>query len=448
MQLRRTPVTWALYGVNSAWASFIYLSGPVSPILSEDLGMSLAAAGLIGTALALGISTASVTAPRAVRKLGRARVTRAGLVVVAAALLGMILVPVVASGSVAFGLILGLVWLGATGGGTTLNASTARLSDAHPDHSAQVITEANAAAAWVGLFSPLVLGAALGAGFGWQAGILACLVAALAAMAGLAVADRLTARSTEARATEARSGEARATEARSGEARAVVHTDASGEAPHFEVEQVLEPVFEPVSGPLPSGGATQVALPRSFWLAMVALFAAVATEFAINYWGSTLIQEQTGASASSATAAMAASVAGVAIGRTVGSGLTQRWGPHRMLLGGFGLALAGFGVLWMAGTLPLSVTGLFVAGLGIATLFPLILDRGIGLSAGHPDIAMARSSLVLGLAAGSAPFALGALGSVMPVRTALLLVPVIVVVGLFGVVASRPAAAERVPVGD
>jgi len=118
-----------------------------------------------------------------------------------------------------------------------------------------------------------------------------------------------------------------------------------------------------------------------------------------------------------------------------------------MLLGGFGLALVGFGVLWMAGTLPLSVIGLFVAGLGIATLFPLILDRGIVLSAGHPDLAMARSSLVLGLAAGSAPFALGALGSVMPVRTALLLVPVIVVVGLLGVVASRPTAPERASLG-
>jgi hypothetical protein len=85
-----------------------------------------------------------------------------------------------------------------------------------------------------------------------------------------------------------------------------------------------------------------------------------------------------------------------------------------------------------------SVAGLFIAGLGIATLFPLLLDRGIVLSAGHPDQAMARSSLVLGLAVGSAPFALGALGSVMPVRMALLLVPVVAVVGLFGVVASRP----------
>ena len=434
MRLHRTPVTWAIYGVNGAWASFIYLTGPVSPILSEDLGMSLAAAGLVGTALALGMITASVTAPRAVRRLGRDRVTKAGLVVVAAALLGMILVPVVASGSVAFGLILGLVWVGATGGGTVLNASTARLSDAHPEHSARVITEANAAAAWVGLFSPLVLGAALGAGLGWQVGILACLVAALAALVGLVVADR---HDRPVGGPGTGPDGVRWPHRRLGEARAAWRWSRR---------------WSPCSSPSPDrcrrAPRRGSPLPRVFWLAMVALFAAVATEFAINYWGSTLIQEQTGASASSATAAMAAVVAGVAIGRTVGSGLTLRLGPHRMLLGGFGLALVGFGVLWMAGTLPLSVMGLFVAGLGIATLFPLILDRGIVLSAGHPDLAMARSSLVLGLAAGSAPFALGALGSVMPVRTALLLVPVVVVVGLVACRGIPAAGSERVPVGD
>jgi fucose permease len=419
MRLHRTPVTWAIYGVNGAWASFIYLTGPVSPILSEDLGMSLAAAGLVGTSLALGISTASVTAPRAVRSLGRDRATKAGLVVVAAGLVGMVLVPVVASGAMAFGLILGLVWMSATGGGTLINASMARLSDAHLGHSAQVITEANAAAAWVGLFSPLILGAALGAGLGWEVGILTCLVATLAALAGLVIADRLT--------------------ARPGRDGAAVPGDSPAESRQLDVEPALEPAL----GPLPPSAATKVPLPRVFWLAMVALFAAVATEFAINYWGSTLIEEQTGSSASSATAAMAAVVGGVAIGRTVGSALTLRLGPHRMLLGGFGLALVGFGVLWTAGTLPVSVVGLFVAGLGIATLFPLLLDRGIVLSAGHPDLAMARSSLVLGLAAGTAPFALGALGSVMSVQMALLLVPVVVVIGLFGVAASRPETREH-----
>jgi fucose permease len=418
MRLHRTAITWAIYGVNGAWAAFIYLTGPISPILSEDLGMSLTAAGLVGTALAVGIITASLAAPRVVRGIGRDRATKVGLVVVAAGLVGMVLVPLVASGSVAFALILGLVWVCASGGGTTLNASMARLSDAHPRHSARVITEANAAAAWVGLFSPLILGAALGAGLGWQVGILACLVLAVAALVGLVVADRVTARSAP-------------------EAGALPH---AGRDSH---ELTVEPALEAVPVPRASNDRIPAPLPGVFWLAMVALFAAVATEFAINYWGSTLIQEQTGAPAASATAAMASVVAGVAIGRTIGSALTARVGPHRMLLGGFGLALVGFGVLWTAGTLPLAVVGLFVAGLGIATLFPLLLDRGIVLSAGRPDIAMARSSLVLGLAVGSAPFALGALGSVMPVRVALLLVPAVGVVGLLGVVASRPHSPER-----
>jgi fucose permease len=177
---------------------------------------------------------------------------------------------------------------------------------------------------------------------------------------------------------------------------------------------------------------------------MIAFFAAVAAEFGINFWGSTLIQEQTGAPASSATAAMAAVVTGVAVGRTIGSALTLRLGAHRMLMGGFALALVGFGGLWTATTLPLSVVGLFVAGLGIATLFPLLLDRAIVLSDGHPDQALARSSLVLGMAVASAPFALGALGSVIPVRAAFLLVPVLIIVGLVGVVASRPITTTSV----
>jgi MFS family permease len=399
-----------MYASNGAYASFVYLSGPVSPVLTEDLGMPVASAGLIGTALALGISTASAVAPRAVRAVGRDRAIRGGLLVLAAALVGTLIVPHLSAGTVAFAAILALVWIGATGGGTVINASTARLSDLHPAHSARVITEANAAAAWVGLFSPLLLGAALGAGLGWSAGIVACLAAIAVALVILVVAGRMT---------------------RSAGAAADEHTL------HHPVEPALEVIEEPPPTQAAPGGPAR--LPRVFWVAMVALFAAVATEFAITFWGSTLIQDQTGASASAATSAMSAVVAGIAIGRTAGSALTARLGRHRMLLGGFVLALVGFGILWSAGTLGLAIVGLAIAGLGLATLFPLVLDRGIVLSDGHPDLAMSRSSLVLGLAAGSAPFALGALGSVMPVRTAMLLVPVVALLGLVGVVMSRPS---------
>ncbi len=421
MQLRRTPITWAIYGVNSAWASFVYLTGPIAPILAEELGVPVGAAGLVGTALAAGMVTASVTGPLAVATFGRDLTTRLGLAWLAVLLVAIVLVPTILDGALAFGLILLLIWLGATGGGTVLNASTARLSDRHKEHSAQAITEANAAAAWVGLLSPLLLGAALGAGLGWWLGILVCLVAALAALAGLVLADRIEhpagSQETDRRADR----------------RAMAAVD--------EAYEALVPVPD-----VGHGQARQGRLPRLFWLAMIALFAAVGTEFAITFWGSTLIRDQTGAAAGTATAALSAVVAGIAVGRTVGSWLAARLGPHTILLAGFGLALMGFAILWSATVLALSVVGLFVAGLGLATLFPLILDRGIQLSEGQPDLAMARSSLVLGLAVGGSPFLLGVLGSVVSVRTALLLVPVLVVGGLVGVVLSKPGTAlERTP---
>ena len=88
----------------------------------------------------------------------------------------------------------------------------------------------------------------------------------------------------------------------------------------------------------PDPGATAPAdrpMGGMFWWCMVAIFTAVATEFGVNFWGSTLIREQTGAVTATATAAMSASVIGVAIGRTVAPWLIARLGTHRMLIGGF-----------------------------------------------------------------------------------------------------------------
>ncbi len=422
MPLLRTPITWAIYGVNGAWASFIYLSGPIAPIMAEDLGVSVGAAGLVGTALAGGIATASVTGPAAIARIGRDRTTRVGLVIVAVTLTLVALVPAVLGGAAAFGVILALIWVGSTGGGTVLNASTARLSDRHPVHSGQAITEANAVAAWVGLFSPLLLGAALGLGLGWWVGILVCVVAALAALSALVLAGRLEGSAAFA-SSAGRAGAG-------SDGRPLVAADEGYVAPAESAEHAAA-----ARQAAPGGGR----LPRVFWVGMVALFAAVATEFAINFWGSPLIQEQTGAETATATAAMSTIVVGIAVGRTIGSWLTARLGAHVMLLGGFGLALAGFAVLWSAQVLALSIVGLVVVGLGLATLFPLLLDRGIQLSGGHPDRALARSSLIMGLAIGGAPFILGALGSVASVATALLLVPVLIVAGLTGTALSNPA---------
>lgn len=426
MKLQRTPLTWAMYGANGAWASFVYLSGPVSPVVSESLGVPVSLAGLVGTALAGGLASASVTAPAAIRAFGRHRAALVAMLVIVAGLALTMIVPPLLGGYPGYIALLVLVLLVSAAGGTTMNTTTAVLSQTHPDHSAEVITEANAAAGWVGLLSPLLLGLALGAGLGWRAGIAFSMLATIAAIVGLLAADRA-----------ARHGGVQEPEVVMSARDAEAAFEQSPEAALSGAEMAA--AAERAEHPHSSIGG----LPKVFWVAMVALFAAAATEFAINFWGSTLIQEQTGAPAATATAVMSASVAGIAIGRTVGSAITARFGSHPVLLAGFGLALFGFAILWSSGVLALSILGLLLAGLGLATLFPLILDRSIVLSGGQPDLAMSRVSLVLGLAIGGAPFALGALGAVMPVQTAMLLVPVFVIAGIVGVARSKPPASHK-----
>jgi fucose permease len=415
VELRRTPMTWAIYACSSAFASFIYLSGPLAPVLVDALGVQLGWAGLLGTAMAGGAVTAATMTPGVVRRVGRDRTMRLGLGLLAFALVLLTVVPTALGGPAGFVAALVIFFLVAMGGGGQLNAATARLADAHPEHSATVITEANAAAAWVGLASPMLLGLALGAGLPWWVGALLSLAVAVGALAALVLAGRR------------------------------VPPGASGDRGDADPELVLVVADEGYVTADPDGRTTHARrrrLPRIFAIAMVALFSAVATEFAINFWGSPLIQEQTGATASTATTAMSALVLGIAVGRTIGPRFIARFGPHGMLLAGFGLALGGFAVLWLAGSVGLSVAGLFAAGLGLATLFPLLIDRGILLSDGQPDLAMSRASIVLGVAVASSPFLLGALGTVMSVRMAMLLVPVLVAVGVAGALGSRP----RVPV--
>lgn len=404
--MRRTPLTWALYGSAGAWASFVYLTGPVAPVLAEDLGIGEASVGLVGTALAAGIATAAATGPPLAARLGRDGTVKLGLAVLASAAAFLAAIPRLMEGWPAFALVLTVVWIGAVGGATCLNVGTARLSELHPEDSGAAITEANAVAAWTGLFSPLLLGAALGAGLGWWAGFVICLAFTLVALTALVLVGR--------RALEPSTPDTHPH-----------HTMTAADELYERSEDV------PVA-------AQSSALPRTFWIVMIALFAAAASEFAINFWGSTLIVESTGASTSAATASMSAIVAGLAVGRTIGPRVTALLGAHGMLVVGFPLALVGFMLLWTASALPVAVVGLFVAGLGLATLFPLIIDRGIAVSNGQPDLALARASLILGLAIGGAPFLLGSLGSVMSVSSAMLLVPILVVLGLIGVLGSRP----------
>ena len=399
--LRRTRLTWLTYATNGASAFFVYSVGPATPLIARDLGISEQSAALHGAAMAAALLTTGALAARVIARWGRLATISMAM---AAMALGVLVVVVAPSLAVS---LLG-TYLAGTGGGVAAVAALATLADAHPDAAPTVLTEANAAAGWVGLFAPLLMGAFLAVGLGWRVG----LAVAIPLCLGLAVAVRSLRRTQPALA------------------RAAAVAPAAPPA--------TTPTAPAASEPAAVADSTR-SVPGVFWIVMLAVSAAAGAEFAVNYWGATLLGENTGATAGAVTAAMSAPVAGVAVGRTFGARLAMGVSAHSMLVGGWLVGLLGFAAFWRASALPVAVVGLFVTGLGLSVIFPLLLDRAVLLLPERKDWALAIVYPFVGVAVGLAPYGLGALAGQVGVLTAFLVVPLIRAVGLVAVLGSRPA---------
>jgi uncharacterized membrane protein YfcA len=103
----------------------------------------------------------------------------------------------------------------------------------------------------------------------------------------------------------------------------------------------------------------------------------------------------------------------------------------------------GFVGFWLPSSFVLATIGLFVIGLGLSVIYPLLLDRAVLLAPGHSDWALSVSYPFVGIAIGTAPFVLGTLAAAVGVSSAFLLVPLLMAMGLGAVVLSRPGPSAR-----
>lgn len=384
MNVERDTGTRVAYGTLATWAAFLYFVGPVTPLIAQQLGIPLQEAGLIGVALAAGVVIGGLVGPTVLQRVGR---TRTGI----GAALGL------AVGSGLLALVDGLlgvvaaVLLASATGSVLMTVATAALADRHGSAGPRAITEANAAAAWVGVLSPLLIGAVVGLGWGWRPAAVAV------ALAGLVMAAIL-----------------------------LRHPVAEGpRADHGLVgaDSVLVADDEPAT----SNGSG--ALSRTFFVSLVAVVAAVGAEISLNFWGGVLIAENTGSDLAVTTALLAVLIGGIAIGRTLGSGLARRFPVPHLVYVSLALSLLGFLTVWVAPTIPLAIAGLLLTGLGYALLFPLTSSLALQHAAGQPDRAMSIVAIVIGVTLGAAPFLLGALAASVGVRVGFLIVPALLLAG-------------------
>ena len=351
----RTRFTWLAYLMLGYYAYLQSALGPLMPFLRAELHLSYVIGSLHVSAFALGTIFAGLFGDRVVQRLGRHITLWFGGVGMAIGALcltfGMTVILTIAS-----------VFVMGIFGSLLLIMIQAILADKYQEQRAIALTEANVIAsigaglapACIGLFQRVVLG--------WR-GALYSMVAVFILLAVFGWRISLPQR----------------------------HYDLTAETLNRE-------------------RGRHVALPPAFWAYWIALVCCVATEWCIVVWSADFLHSSIGLSTSNATLTLTIFFIAEVISRFIGSRLTRIMRGSTLLLITLGITCLGFPLFWLAPSGPfitLNILGLFIAGLGVANLFPFALSVATSTAPQQADAASARISLGAGIAIFLAPFALG-----------------------------------------
>ena len=359
---------WPNYAGIALIGYLVYGLGAVGPYLRIQLHLSDTEVGLHSTALALGIISAGILAGSLGRRFGEIPVRA-----IALGLLGLAIVSLAAAPGLA--VTLAAAALIGLGTGTVLGYANATLAAPGGVLARRQVARANVWAMVAASVGPVALAAGTSGGPGWWVGFLPAggLLAVLAL--DLRAGPRL-------------------------------------EAPAMSADD-------------------DPRLPRGFWVAWMFLVASIAVEFSVVFWAATLVERRTAVTLAEASLLGALFFAGMFAGRLgLAFGLGTGHDVRRPATFGLILALAGTGVAWIS-TVPLVSGGaLFVAGLGVAILYPIGVAAALATTPGRLAQAGARLNLATGVAIVTAPFVLGVVADVAGVIVGWAVVIGLVLVGI------------------
>ncbi|RZS89812.1 putative MFS family arabinose efflux permease [Motilibacter rhizosphaerae] len=351
------------YAALACWTTWLYAFGPALALLRHELGFSYTTLGAYSALLSGGAAVAGAGFAAVARRVARGPL-----------LWGSALGTSLAAGLFLLGRGIAVTMVGAgllgLGGTVLLATLQAVLSDGHGERRERALTEANIGAAASAVLAPLALGASAASGLGWRA----VLVLPAVGFGGLWLRYRHEPLPVPARSPEAHS----------------------------------------------RGG-----IPLACGMFAVLTAITVAVEFCLVYFGPQLLVG-TGMSAAAAGTALSSNYLGILVGRVGGGWLTRAPGRSVVLLqASLAVTAAGFVLFWLSGAPVPAVVGLFVAGVGVANLYPLSLSLVLGAAEGHEDVANARTQLAAGVVSAAAPYLLGSLADAYGLRAGFGLEPVL-----------------------
>ena len=388
----------ALAGLGFAIAGL----GACVALLARDLGEPTDRLAWLPSAFAVGLLIVAMVGPILLRTDARMAVLRAGALVCG---LGAVLLAVAQGFAIALvgGLFVGL------GGALMLLVVPLMLSGSH---AAVRLARANAVASTASISAPLVIGAMDSLG---PTGRLAMIVA-VAPLVILVVVARSPAKLPHTGAVAGPGmGMGQAEKQGLGEAQGQGRADRQGQA---ERQRWGERQTQEEKQRLGQGevGGAKVLVGRAFggWLRVVL---AVSVEFCFVIWAVARLLD-TGLSTATAALLGSAFPIGMAVGRVIGPVNIRSLSP----LLPAGLLAASGTILVSLFNAPVLVTaGLALAGLGVATLYPITLADLISTPGVSPAHLASLSAFASGTAILLAPAALAGLATVVDLRTAFLI---------------------------
>jgi fucose permease len=364
-KFQRYPITWLAYFLLALYSYFLNILGPITPFLKDELHLSYTVSSLHFSAFAAGILLAGLGGNAIIRRIGQWRclwIGSAGL-----ALGGLLLItggsPIITIGAA---LVMGAI------GSLLLILVPSILSEEHGEGRAIALSEANVVASLVATTAPLLVG--------WFAQFAGSWRFAL----GLAALTPL----------------------------------------------LLGVLFRRVDHPQPAervDGTVQgkAALGSLFWVYWVALVLSVSIEFCMVSWSADYMENGVGLAKVYAAQSVGLFLGGMIIGRLAASRLVQRFSTHTVVTAAILLSAAGFWLYWLSGSALPAAVGLFITGLGVAGLYPLILALAIGAANGQNIQASSRTTLASGTAILALPLTLGRLADAFGIQAAFAIVAVL-----------------------
>jgi fucose permease len=380
---QRDRFTWLMYVSLAFYGYFLNVLGPITPFLKDELQLSYTVSSFHFTAFAIGILLIGLGGHWVIQRIGRERSLWLGLfgLSLSALLLLAGRNPILTIGAC---FLMGLI------GSLILAIIPAALSDQHGESRTVALSEANMIASLFSTCAPLFVGwfAHAAGSWRWALGVIAFTPILMFLIFG------------KASASAASSG---------------------------------------ASDPI----AANQSLPKLFWIYWAAIVLGVSVEFCMIYWSADYVQQVFGMIKADAAQAVSLFLAAMILGRLLGSRLVQRFSTGAVLMISIVMAAIGFLAFWKGESRWVGLSGLFITGLGVANLYPLLLSLTIGAANGNTVQAGARATLASGTAILALPLALGRLADAVGIRSAYGIV-VLLLISIFFIIqtAARMSAAQ------